>query len=68
MPNTKEEWDKARTLLGQQVRVVLDYDDDNAIAEGKLLSLCEDGEIVVQDNCGMVHYCWPLLEIEEHHA
>lgn len=60
---TDEEWNVARGLLGEQVRIVIDYDDVNAVAEGKLLALCEDGSFVVLDDMGMKHYCWPLLKV-----
>lgn len=60
-----DEWNKARPLLGEQVRVMLDFDDQNAVAEGQLLSLCDDGEIVILGDDGMKYYCWPLLKIEE---
>lgn len=60
-----DEWNKARGLLGQQVRIMLDLEDENAVAEGQLLSICEDGSFVVLDDMGMKHYCWPLLKVAE---
>jgi len=56
---------RARGLLGQQVRIMLDLEDENAVAEGQLLSICEDGSFVVLDDMGMKHYCWPLLKVAE---
>lgn len=60
-----DEWNEARGLLGQQVRIMLDFEDENAVAEGRLLSICEDGSFVVLDDMGMKHYCWPLLKVVE---
>lgn len=51
-------------MLGQQVRVVLDYEDKNAVAVGQLLAFTEDGEVVVLDEMGVKHYCWPNLKTE----
>lgn len=56
--------------LGKQVRVTLAHTEDpdgepKRIAEGMLLGLGESGEFVIQDDMGFVHYCWPLLDIEE---
>ncbi|QUU29314.1 hypothetical protein SEA_DIMINIMUS_130 [Mycobacterium phage Diminimus] len=57
--------DKYKPLLGKQVKVTLDNDDPKAIATGTLLSFSDDGEVVVQDEMGFVHYCWPNLKMEE---
>jgi hypothetical protein len=61
--STADEWNKARDLLGEQVRIMLDLEDEHAVVEGRLLSVCEDGSFVVLDDMGMKHYCWPLLKV-----
>ncbi|APQ42229.1 hypothetical protein PBI_MRMAGOO_147 [Mycobacterium phage MrMagoo] len=62
-PSPATEWSThMRSLLGKQVRVVLNPTDPAAIAVGKLLSFTTDGEVVVQDDGGIPHYCWPNLE------
>lgn len=63
--STADEWDKARGLLGQEVRIMLDPEDEHAVAEGQLLSIDEGGGFVVLDDLGMKHYCWPLLKVVE---
>jgi hypothetical protein len=60
-----DEWDTARGLLGEQVRIMLNLEDEHAVAEGQLLALCDDGSFVVLDDMGMKHYCWPLLKVVE---
>lgn len=52
----------AVTLLGKHVRVTL---AEKAIVEGRLLSFSEMGEFTVLDASGDVHYCWPMLHVEE---
>lgn len=63
--STADEWSKARGLLGKQVRIMLDLDDENAVAEGQLLAIDDGGEFVVLDDMGFKHYCWPLLKVVE---
>lgn len=53
---------KARRLLGKQVKVTLGL---ATIVHGRLLGFGEDGEFEVLEQDGVVHYCWPLLDIEE---
>lgn len=53
-----------QSLLGQQVRVTLAYDFPPAVAEGQLLSFSEDGQVVILDEVGIKHYCWPNLKTE----
>jgi hypothetical protein len=56
-----------RKLLGEQVTVTLAYDPDGRhpiVVEGQLLQFDENGEVDVRDETGVVHYCWPALEIE----
>jgi hypothetical protein len=56
----------AAALLGKQVRVVLEDGPDPAgIIEGKLVSFADSGEVNVVDEMGFVHYCWPMLYVEE---
>lgn len=60
---SKSDWVKHMTsCLGKDVRVMLDREDHNAVAEGLLLSFTEDGEVVILDDCGVKHWCWPNLE------
>jgi hypothetical protein len=56
----------AMSLLGRQVKVYLsrDHEDPATVAVGQLLAIDEGGQIVVRDDMGFVHYCWPLLGIE----
>lgn len=56
-----------RRLLGKQVRVTLDNGKDGAptIVTGKLLGFGTDGQFEIGDEDGTVHYCWPMLSIEE---
>lgn len=49
-------------MLGKQVKVVLHHEDPTAVARGQLLSFSEDGQVVLLDDCGMKHYCWPNLK------
>jgi len=51
-------------LLGKQVIVTL-QDSPKVIARGRLLRFGDDGEFVLQDDEGFVHYAWPMLNIEE---
>lgn len=58
------EFQSWRKLLGKQVRVTLD-NDGKVVAEGRLLAFDDCGEAVVQDEMGFLHYCWPMLTVEE---
>ena len=65
---TMEKHKEINSLLGKQVRVVLDNgtsERQQVVAEGKFLGIDEGGEIVLEDDMGFVHYAWPMLEIEE---
>lgn len=54
-----------RAFLGEQVVVTLSHEpQDVVIVKGKLLKWGDDGEIVVQDDMGFCHWCWPALNIE----
>jgi hypothetical protein len=55
----------AKGLLGSQVRVTLNPGDPLAIASGRLLSFTNDGETCVQYDDGVIHWCWPMLYLEE---
>ena len=59
-----EEFDRWTTLVGQRVRVTLQQHPEVVIAEGRLLSLEDSGQAVVQDDMGFAHYCWPALDVE----
>lgn len=59
-----------RTLLGKQVKVTLDYGTYSpggkaVIVTGKLLAFGDGGDFEVLEEDGFVHYCWPLLDMEE---
>lgn len=57
--------DQARALLGKRVRVTL-KDDGPVIVTGKLLGFGEGGDFEILDDGDLtVHYCWPMLGIEE---
>jgi hypothetical protein len=57
----------ATALLGQEVIVTLDHlDDPPVIAIGKLLSWSDSGQVVLQDEMGFLHYCWPMLMVRKH--
>ena len=57
----------AHKLLGKRVRVTYDRPEHGParIVEGTLLHFCETGEFTVMHDDGFVHYCWPMLDIEE---
>lgn len=63
---------RARALIGQRVRVYLGrppndvglIDSPPTIATGRLLGIAEGGDFEIEDDDGMVRYCWPMLEIE----
>jgi hypothetical protein len=65
-----EQWDPevtarhARTtaLLGKKVQVTLDTE---RIVYGIFLGFGEGGDVEILEDDGFVHYCWPMLEIEE---
>lgn len=63
---SSNDWTAEMTsMLGKQVRVTLNHDDKDAVVTGQLLSFSEDGEIVILDEVGIKHWCWPNLECEE---
>jgi hypothetical protein len=64
---TMQTTNEKRALLGKQVRVTIDrpIHDPAHIVEGKLLGFGDDGTFEVMQDDGFVHYCWPMLDIEE---
>ena len=57
-------------LLGKEVVVTLS--DGNAehaavVARGTLLAWDYGGEVVIRDEMGFVHHCWPMLHITATH-
>jgi hypothetical protein len=63
-------WNRVRGLLGKRVRVVLHKPqpgnrDKAVITTGKLLGFGDGGYVEIEEDDGFVHYCWPMLEIEE---
>jgi hypothetical protein len=53
-------FEDARALLGRDVTVSL---DDREIVSGRLVAVSDGGEVVLVDDMGFHHYCWPLLDI-----
>lgn len=61
-------WEEQVTaLLGKRVKVTLDNGGTvpAAIVEGQLLAFGDEGSFEVLQDDGFVHYCWPMLDIEE---
>lgn len=59
---------EARTLLGKRVKVTLVRPEDDTpwtIAVGQLLGFGDGGDFEILQDDGFVHYCWPMLDIEE---
>lgn len=56
--------DNVRALIGKQVRVYIDDKREVAVV-GKLLGWGQAGDFEILEDDGFVHYCWPLLTIEE---
>lgn len=54
----------AAPLLGKEVKVTLAHDDPRGVVEGTLLSFADSGEVIVRDEMGFTHWCWPMLEVE----
>jgi hypothetical protein len=55
------------SLLGKRVKVTLweGQSHPKEVVTGKLLSFGEYGSFVILDDNDEIHYCWPLLKIEE---
>jgi small nuclear ribonucleoprotein (snRNP)-like protein len=56
-----------RSLLGKRVEVTLTDSNEKprVIVTGTLIAFDEMGEVVIQDDSGDPHWCWPNLKIEE---
>ena len=52
----------SRELLGKRVVVTLDR-TEQVIVTGRLLGVGQGGDFEIECDDGMVHYCWPMLEI-----
>lgn len=60
-----EPGDYARSLLGQQVRLVIEDDHGMSnVVEGQLLGFGEGGDFEILEDDGLLHYGWPLLRVE----
>lgn len=54
-------------LFGKRVRVTLCYGDNSSpavISTGIFLGFRQDGAVEILEDDYVVHYCWPLLDIE----
>ena len=38
---------------------------DAVVARGTLLAIEDTGQVVIQDEMGFAHYCWPMLTIKK---
>lgn len=56
-----------KTLLGKRVRVTLtdEFSPEQVITEGQFLGFGDGGEFEILEDDGFVHYCWPMLKVEE---
>lgn len=56
---------EARSMLGQPVVATLAFDGaaPAVIARGVLMRVSDSGEIVICDEMGFCHWCWPMLDI-----
>jgi hypothetical protein len=60
--------EETRALLGKRVRVTIKRplpEEAPVICEGKLIGFGTGGDFEILEDDGCVHYCWPLLDIEE---
>jgi hypothetical protein len=53
--------DSVRRYLGQQVEVYLG--DEKLIIRGQLLGFGQGGDFEILCDDGMIHYCWPMLDV-----
>jgi hypothetical protein len=62
--------DEVRALFGKRVKVVLHQEEGSeaVITTGILLGFGPGGDFEILEADGFVHYCWPLLDVEEFHA
>jgi hypothetical protein len=58
------DYQSARVLIGKQVKVTLNY-EDNKIIVGELVQVHDDGEFVIRTTDNQLRYGWPYLDIEE---
>jgi hypothetical protein len=60
--------EEARALLGQRVRVTMvrggEGGDPQTITSGVLVGFGQGGDFEILEGDGMIHYCWPMLQIE----
>lgn len=59
-----------KAMLGKRVRVFLNMPQpgdrtEAVIAEGQLIGFGQGGDFEIIEDDGFVHYCWPMLDIEE---
>lgn len=53
-------------FIGCRVEAVLDRGPvSDTVQLGRLLSTTDDGEFQIEDDNGVIHFCWPLLDIRE---
>ena len=52
---------RERRMLGKRVRVHL---DGSTVSTGRLLGFGQGGDFEIEEDDGMVHYCWPALSME----
>jgi len=68
MEKHKIETDKTHSLLGKRVRVTLEEARNECppiIVTGKFLGFGEGGDIEIEEDDGFIHWCWPMLNVEE---
>lgn len=54
--------EKIKKFLGKQVTAKL---NDGLVTQGQLLGFGEGGDFEILEDDGFIHYCWPMLKIEE---
>lgn len=53
---------RAKSLLGKRVKVQLW--NKHVVVEGQFLGFGDGGDFEILEDDGLVHYCWPMLDIE----
>lgn len=61
-PEVKARHEHQVSLLGKKVRVKLDVE---VTVTGTFLGFGDGGDFEILEEDGFIHYCWPMLEIEE---
>lgn len=57
---------EVKALLGKRVYVRLgEHEGKPVITTGQLLGFGDGGDFEILEDDGFVHYCWPMLEVEE---